>query len=146
MKRFLSLAAAAVVALAAVSPAHAVSAPLTVTYTLPTTACTIINDVQVNPCDNVPLTGANALTAVELMISTSPIAGTYDGPVTLSVTAASGQVNTSFTANSGDTIYVRVRARNQYRASAWSNEATKLVEVETVPGIPTNVTITLNIS
>lgn len=146
MKRFLSLAAAAVVALAAVSTAHAISAPLNISYTVPTTGCTVINDVQVTPCDNVPLTGANALTAVELIISTSPIPGNYSGAPTLSVTAASGQVSTNFNANSGDTIYVRVRARNQYRASAWSNEATKLVEVETVPGIPTNVTITLNIS
>lgn len=146
MKRFVSLIAGALVALAATVPAHAVSVPMTISYTLPTVACTVINGVQVNPCDNVPLTGANALTAVEMYVSTSPIPADYAGSVTLSVPASSTSVNTNFTANNGDTIYVRVRAVNQYGPSPWSSQATKSVNVTSTPGVPTNVTITLNIN
>jgi hypothetical protein len=146
MKRFLTLIAGALVALASTAPAHALNAPLTVSYVLPTVACSIVGGVEVSPCDNVPLTGANALTAVEMIVSTSPIPGTYDGPVTLSVPPSTTSANTTFVASNGDTLYVRVRARTANGVSDWSLEATKLVQVDVKPGKPTSVTITLNIT
>jgi hypothetical protein len=123
MKRFLTLIAGALVALASTAPAHALNAPLTVSYVLPTVACSIVGGVEV-----------------------TPIPGTYDGPVTLSVPPSTTSANTTFVASNGDTLYVRVRARTANGVSDWSLEATKLVQVDVKPGKPTSVTITLNIT
>jgi hypothetical protein len=150
MKRFLSLIAASLLAsLACVSaPAQAaVSVPLSVSFVLPTSACTTINGVTVNPCDNIPLTGANALTNTDIWVSLAPIPNNFTGAPTLSIPAGSTSVNTNFSASSGDTIYVRLKARTASASSAsYSNEATKTVTLGAVPGNVTSVTLTINIS
>lgn len=149
MKRFASLLAAALLSFAAsIAPAQAaVSVPLSVSFVLPTTGCTTINGVQVNPCDNIPLTGANALTNTDIWLSLAPIPNGFAGAPTLSIPAGSTSVNTNFSASNGDTIYVRLKARTATASSvAFSTEATKTVTVGAVPGNVTSVILTINIS
>lgn len=148
MKRFLSLLAGAVVALAALStPAYAaVSAPLVINWTNPTTGCTTINGVAVNPCDNIPLTGGDALSALDLFISTTGTPDCQSAP-TLTVTAPNTTASTTVAINSGQTVHIRVQARIASGGKSFcSNEVTKTFTTGVLPGSPTNVTITLVIS
>lgn len=95
--------------------------------------------------DGVPLTGANALTAVEVYVATSPIADSATlAPV---ITLGPGVTTTNYTTavTNGQTLYVRLKAVSGSQKSVFSNQATKLITLSTVPGVPTNVTITLTI-
>jgi hypothetical protein len=145
MKRFLSLLSGVALALAA-SAAFAVSAPVKIAYILPTAGCTIVNGTPIVPCDNVALTGTLALTTVDIVLSDTAISANYSGAPTLNVPAESTLVNTNFTIANGGTVHVRVRARNAGSAGAWSNEATLVVNASVQPGVPTSVTIQLNIT
>lgn len=144
MRRF--LIAALALAAACVSPAvfaQTVPASLKVNFTLPTeTAC-----LQAPPaeCVRLPLTGAYALTGVQLFVSTSPILDDS----TLEPVASNGTV-TSMVYNqvvpNGTTLYVRVKAVNAFGPSPhFSTQASKLILVEAPPGEPTNVTLELTI-
>lgn len=149
MKRFASLLAAALLSFAAsIAPAQAaISVPLAVSFVLPTVACTTINGVPVVPCDNIPLTGANALTNTDIWLSLAPIPNNFAGAPTLSIPAGSTSLTTNFNASNGDTIYVRLKARTSSMSSpAYSNEATKTVTVGAQPGNVTSVVLTINIS
>lgn len=141
MKRFFPILAGALLAIASLT-AHAATGTVNVTWQLPTFACT----VGVVPCDNLPLTGANALTGVEVYLSTSPIADDTTASPTVSLTADQTTASATLGVNNGDTIYARVRVRNQFGPSDFSAEATKLVTIATKPGMPTSVTITITIS
>lgn len=141
MKRFAPLLAAVMFTLFATS-APAATGTVNVGWQLPAFACT----VGVVPCDNLPLTGANALTGVEVYLSTSPIADDTTAPPTVSLTADQTTATVPLGVNNGDTIYARVRVRNQFGPSDFSAEATKLVTIATKPGMPTSVTITITIS
>lgn len=147
MKRLAALFAASFLAFAAAVPAQAVTVPLAVSFVMPTTACTTINGVQVNPCDNIPLTGANALTNIDIWLSLAPIPDGFTGPPTLSVPAGATLLNTTFSASSGDTIYVRLKARTSSASSLhFSNQATKTVTVGAVPADVTTVSLAINIT
>jgi len=149
MKRFLSLLAAAVVAVAATStPAQAaVSAPLTLNWANPTTGCATVNGVTLVPCQSVPLTGADALVAVDVYISTAVIPDDFAGAPTFSVVAPATTASTSYSLNSGQTMHIRLKARvASGGVSKFTNEVTKQVTAGVEPGVPTSVTVTLNIS
>ncbi len=126
MKRFLYLLA--------LLPSFASAASVTSTWVLPTTAQ-----------DGTPLTGAQVLTSVQVFLATSPIADSSTMAPTATLTATSVTTTQNFTASAGQTIYVRVKACNSGGCSPFSAQATKVVPVS-VPGIPTSVTITINLS
>jgi hypothetical protein len=142
MKCFLFVAAA-LLALASAVPAQAAPVPLTINYTLPTVACSTVNGTPVVPCDNVPLTGANALTAVDVWIAKAPIADTDTSAPTLSLAANVTTGTSTFAASDGDTLYVRLKARTANGSSVFSNQGTKLVTVKVIPNAPIVVTINI---
>jgi len=147
MKRFASLLCS--LALAALAlPAHAsVSVPVVVNWTAPTVGCSTINGVMVNPCDNIPLTGGDAITGYDVYMSTSVIPDNFSGPPTVSVQASANGVQTNFAVNSGQTIHVRVKVKiASGGTSSFSNEATQTVTLGVVPQPPTSVTVQLVIS
>jgi hypothetical protein len=114
-------------------PGMAAAANITVSWTLPTTAV-----------DGSPLTGSQALTSVQVFIATAPIADASTTAPTATLTATATTTNQVVTAAAGQTLYARIKACNSAGCSVFSNQATKLVPVS-VPGVPTSVTITLNI-
>lgn len=122
-------------ALAPLAQAQTVPGSVTLTWTNPTTSV-----------DGVPLTGANALTGIEVHWSTSPIADTdltRAPQVTLTMPATTTAQTIQVT--SGQTLYFRVRAVRGAEKSAFSNQASKLIQVSTVPGVPTSLTVTITI-
>lgn len=127
-----------VLALAAVLPAQAqttVPASAAIAWTLPTTA------------GGVALTGANALTSVNVYVSTSAIPDAPVGVAQVVLGATAQTTAYTLTAPANGTIHVRVSACNQFACSALSAEATKLVATGGLtPGVPTNVTITITIT
>lgn len=132
MKRFLSIIGA-LAALALAGPALAATVPLTVTYELPTTGCTTVNGTPVDPCDNVPLTGGAALTAIEFVVSTSPIPANFSGSPTHSVGGTNTGMSTTVNVTNGQTVYVRARARNAQGVSVWTNEVSQLFNITVIP-------------
>jgi hypothetical protein len=127
-----------------IANANAQTAPqgkLDISWTLPINGCT----QGVTPCDNVPLTGALALTGVNVYISTSPIANTSTMAPTLSLGPVTSVSHTMQVAN-GATVYVRLKAVNAHGQSPFSEEKSKLIELPVRPGVPSNVTISLTIT
>lgn len=113
--------------------AQTVPGSASLTWTNPTTSV-----------EGVPLTGANALTGIEVHWATAPIADTdltRPGQVTLGATAQATQ-QTIQVAN-GSTLYFRVRAVRNADKSAFSNQASKLIALSTIPGPPTNLQLNL---
>jgi hypothetical protein len=147
MKRFASLLAGLALALVATVPAQAaVSAPLAISYTLPTTGCVSVNGVVLSPCQSVPLTGGDAVDFVEVFLSTSTIPDNASTP-TATVPASTTSYSTTYSVNSGQTIHVRVRAHIASGGySILTNEVTKQVTAGVQPGQPQNVTVTLTIT
>jgi predicted phage tail protein len=92
------------------------------------------------------------LTAVEVHWSTSPIAdevactlpctGARSAQVTLSGTAQT--TSQTIQVSNGQTLYFRVRAVDGTRKSAFSNQASKLIELPL--GAPSSLTITIVVS
>lgn len=124
-----------------VSPSVFVTAPqgrpaeLKVAWTLPTAAT-----------DGSPLVGDQALTAVRLYVSTSPIAD--DSTLAPVATFAGDLVEATFSGSipNGATVYVRVKAVNAGGASEFSAQASKVVTAPVVrPGVPTDVTVTFRV-
>lgn len=131
-----------------VAKAQTVPGSLQLRWTLPTTVCT----VGVTPCDNKPATGADALTAVHVWISTSPIVpdatvgnGLPTAAPTLTLAAGVTTATHTMQVTAGQTLYARIAVRNQYTNSALSTQVTKLITVASTPNVPTNVTIELTI-
>lgn len=128
-----------VLALAAVLPAQAqttVPASANVAWTLPT------QDTK-----GAALTGTNALTSVNVYVSTSAIPDAPVGAAQVVLGATAQTTAYTLTAPANGTIHVRVSACNQFACGALSAEATKLVATGGLtPGVPTNVTITITIT
>lgn len=114
-------------------PVSALAASLTATWTNPTKAV-----------DGTNLTGAQALTSVEVFVATSPIADTATTP-TATLTGTPTTTTQTVSAAVGATVYVRVRACNQWGCSALSNQVSKVIP-GSEPGVPTSVTITLSLT
>lgn len=142
MKRFLSLIAGLTLALTSMTAPAAASGSIHLNWELPLTGCS----VAITPCDNAPLTGDNALVAVDVYLSTSPIAD--DAVLTPTVSLAAGVTTTTATldVNNGDTIYGRIKVRNQFLSSDYGLQVTKLVTLPIKPGVATNVTIAITIN
>src|SRR5678815_413258 len=108
MKKFL--------ALLFLLPGLASAASITVNWTNPTTAE-----------DGTALTGAQAITAVKVYLSTATIADTSSMAETVSLPAGTSTTTQTFTAAAGQTIFVRVKVCNAAGCSVFSNQASKLV-------------------
>lgn len=96
--------------------------------------------------DGLPLTGANALTSIQVFLATAPIADTSTAQPTVTLGAATTATTQAMQVANGATIYVRLKACNSSGCSPFSNQATKLIQLNTKPNVPTNVTIELTIS
>lgn len=90
-----------------------------------------------------PLSADNALKQVKLYVSTSPITDETTLPAIDLPPVAQSFAYESAVPN-GSTLYVRVRACNSL-CSAMSEQVTKEIRVS-VPGIPTGVTVTLQVN
>lgn len=144
MKHFDKTGLVALVAtLALASVAMAATAPVAINYTLPVTGCTVVNGSPVVPCDNVPLTGANALTGLDVFISTAPIADNSTMAPTVSIAAVAQTYSSTFQAGDGDTLYIRLKAKTAGASSGFSNVATKTIAVKVVPNSPVIISITV---
>jgi hypothetical protein len=122
--------------------AQTVPGSLTLRWTLPSTGCIVGASPAV--CGQA-LTGAHALQAVHVWISTSQIADPPSGAPTLTLAAGATTATHTMQVTNGQTLYARVSAR----ASAdgvLSNQVTKLISLPVAPGAPTNVTIELVIA
>lgn len=132
----------ALLAALAFVPANAQTVPgsVNLNWTLPTTGCT----VGVTPCDSKPLTGSSALTSVQVFVSGSPIldTSTMIPTATLAPGATTGQVTMSVT--NGSTLYARIKACNT-TCGPFSAQVSKLISLDITPGVPTSVTITIQI-
>lgn len=126
----------------AVAEAQAVPGLATYTWTLPTVGCT----TGVVPCDNLPLTGAAALTGVEVYISTSSISDNSMMAPTLVLAAGATTTAYSTTVTNGSTLYARFRAVNANGKGPFSLQVSKLISLPVLPGVPTNITVTIQIS
>jgi hypothetical protein len=118
----------------ALTPALTLAATVTVNWTAPTTAI-----------DGSPLTGSQAITSYQVWLGTSSIAANTTSQPTATVTGSATATTQTVTASPGQTIFARVKACNSGGCSAMSAEASKLVPVSE-PGVPTSVTITLQIT
>ena len=127
--------------LAAVANAQSVPGTAKISWTNPTEGCV----VGVTPPACSPLTGENALTAINVYVDTQPIPDDYAGAPTITLTGSATSTTHTMQVANGTTLYVRVRAVNEAGASAMSNQASKLISVELAPGVPTDVTIVLEI-
>jgi len=127
---------------AGVALAQTVPGKLTLRWTLPTTGCLV--GVEPPVCD-LPLTGNAQLQAVHVWIDTSPIPDQPTGAPTL--TLAAGETTTQHTmqVQNGQTLYARVSARNAAGDSPLSNQVSKQIVLDVLPGVPTDVTIELTI-
>lgn len=147
MKRFaLLFVSLAGMAFASLASAQSVTVPaeLTASWTLPTeTEC--LQDPPAE-CVRIPLTGAYAVTGVQLFVSASPI----PDDSTLEPVASSGTVSSMVynqTVPNGTTLYVRVKAVNAYGASKrFSEQQQKMIQVEATPGAPTNVSVSFKLT
>lgn len=110
-------------------------------WTLPTTGCT----AGITPCDNAPLTGAAALTAVEAYISTSPIPDSSSMAPTLTLGPGATTATYSTTVANGSTLYARFKAVNANGKSGFSAQVSKLIVLPVVPNVPTSVTVTIQV-
>lgn len=116
-------------------PAEGIGATLDVSWTLPTQAT-----------DGTPLTGSQALTGIQLFVSSSPIPDNSTMAPTATFSGDMVQATYNGTVTSGTTLYARVKAVSRGGISDFSAQASKLIEeILSRPGVPTNVAITLTI-
>jgi predicted phage tail protein len=145
MKRVLTGAVLFFIACVALSftQAHAQSVPGKADLSWPavTKGCT----VGITPCDEVPLDAASAITGYEIYASTAPIPDDSVAAPVATVTGSTVTFPYSTTVTNGQTLYFRIRAVNAAGKSGFSVQASKLIVVPVLPGVPTSVTITLTI-
>jgi hypothetical protein len=110
-------------------------------WTLPLTGCT----VGVTPCDNKPLTGAAALTGVEVFVSTSPIPEEPTVAPTATISASGTTHAWAGPVANGSTLYARFRAVNAGQKGFMSPQVTKLIQLDIKPGAISNVTVTFQV-
>lgn len=119
-------------------PAFAVPAQAVVGWTNPTTST-----------QGVPLTGTAALTEIRVYVATAPIP---DVPTTAPILLGGNVSAHTYTQDvtNGQTLYFRVAACNGPSTarvcSALSPQASKLITLDTTPGAPSSVTVTINIT
>jgi hypothetical protein len=123
--------------------AQTVPGSMVLRWTLPTTGC--LRNVTPPQC-NQPLTGAAALQAVHVWISTSPIPDAPTGAPTLTLGAGATTATHTVQVTNGQTLYARVSARNADGNSPLSGQVARIVTVPVIPGVPTEVTIELTIA
>jgi hypothetical protein len=118
-----------------VAPAQTVPGTATISWTLPTVSV-----------EGLPLTGINSLTEVRVFLATAQIAD--DSAMAPTLTLGPGATTTTHTMQvaNGSTLYARIKACNAGGCSAFSSQASKLIQVDTTPGVPTDVTIELQVS
>lgn len=106
--------------------------------TLPTTGCTVdpISGLNIIPCDNSPLTGAAALTGAEIFVSLSPIADRPSVAPTHVLGPLVTTVNSTVTANNGDTVYFRARVRTATQVSVMGPQLGKKIDLPIIPNAP----------
>lgn len=125
----------AVVPAATFSTADGVLAVLTVSWVLPLASI-----------DDTPLVGDSALTGIQLFVSTSPIPDDSTVAPTATFSGDMMQATYNGTVPNGATLYARVKAVNRGGASAFSAQASKLIDVPiSPPGVPTDVSIQFRI-
>lgn len=114
-------------------PAAAATATATLTWTNPTTSV-----------DGIPLTGANALTGIEVYCDTAPIPDSSTlAPLTTLGVVQTAPVTMTVSAAPSVTLYCRLKAARNTERSAFSNQASKVFTFSTIPGMPTQLQITL---
>lgn len=122
--------------------AQTVPGTLRLTWTNPTTGC-ITGSTP--PVCNQPLTGADALTAINVYISTSPIPDTSTMAPTIALPASATTTTHTMQVQRGQTIYARIKAINAAGASPFSNQVSKQITVPVIPGVPSSVTVEIDI-
>lgn len=126
--------------LAPFAQAQTVPGNAVIGWTLPTDGCT----VGVTPCDKVSL-ATHPITGVEVFISTSPIPDNPLTGATLKLSATSTTTTYTTTVANGSTLYARLRAVGEV-PGALSAQVSKLIKLDVAPGLPTNVTFTIQIT
>lgn len=95
------------------------------------------------------LTGTQALTETQVVMSTAVIPDNFSGTPTAVVTPTLSTTLQTLTIANGGTVHVRIRSCNKptgvLDCSTWTAEATKTVSITTTPGMPTSTTITINV-
>jgi hypothetical protein len=127
---------------AGVAMAQSVPGSLALTWKLPTAGC--LAGVSPPQCGQ-PLTGSAALQAVHVWISTSPIPDKPTGAPTLTLAAGATTATQTMQVTNGQTLYARVSARNASGDSPLSNQVSRVIAIDVLPGVPTEVTIELTI-
>lgn len=110
-----------------------ISAEARLSWVLPTTAT-----------DGTPLTGANALTKLQVFAATAPIADTSAAAPTAELSGTATTWTYTTTVPNGSTLYFRVKACNAAACGPFSNEANKLVKI-VIPGAATGLTVTVTV-
>jgi hypothetical protein len=112
------------------------AATLNVTWALPTTAT-----------DGTPLTGEQALTAIQLYVSSASIPDDSTQPPVATFTGDMVQATYTGAVPNGTKLYARVKAVNKAGASVFSGEVSKLIEIPlAAPNMPTNVQISFTLA
>lgn len=117
-----------------IANAQTASRSLTLTWTLPNTAT-----------DGSTLTGPQALTKVQVFLSTTTIPDTSTAAPTVELAAGAVTTTQSFTVPVGGSLFARLKACNSAGCSVFSGEVSKNFPA-TVPMPPTNLTVTVNIT
>jgi len=126
------------ICLAGIAESQTVTGTIRLSWTNPTRGCLV--GVTPPNCTQ-PLTGADALTAINVYISTSPITDDSTLAPTLALPATATTATHTMQATRGQTVYVRVKAINASGASPFSNQVTKVISAPLVPMAPTSVTV-----
>lgn len=94
-----------------------------------------------------PLTGANAITKIQIFVASSPILDTSTvAPFAELIVGTNPAPGTQYvySAPAGSTVYARVKACTQYGCSVYSNQASKVLPFPTTtPMPPTGVDIVI---
>jgi hypothetical protein len=91
-----------------------------------------------------PLTGADALTKVQVFAAIAPISATTTATPTAELPPTATAFTYTVSVTNGSTLYFRVRDCSQV-CGEFGDQVTKLVQV-IVPGKPTGVTVTVSVT
>lgn len=128
--KFIALVLA--LAFAGVAQAQTVPVNTVLNWTLPTT-----------DTGGAALTGALAITKVQVFLSSATIPATATPTVELTNAATTTTQNISIA--NGGTLFARLKVCNVGGCSAFTSEVTKAISVP-VPNPPTNLTVTVNVT
>lgn len=109
----------------------------------------VVNGSWVNPTtasDGTALTGTQALTKIQVFLSSASIPDLSTMVPTLELGPGATTGTVTLTVPNHSTLYFRVKACNSAGCGAFSNQSTKPVDVNAVPGIATSVTFTITIT